>query len=155
MSRFPDLDQGELSLSLHVHEIMKEKSICQASFLGGYMKQKSALVLMFTIPLVMSAGEKRVNTVQKTASAKQVFRQPDFGPVCYPGDPCGPQSHLLPATLNAFIGPVCFPGDPCGSKPGTIYRPALFGPVCFPGDPCGSRPGGIVLGQAETTLDSF
>ena len=38
------------------------------------------------------------------------------GPVCLPGDPCGPQPMTTEFRLGGFKlnGPVCLPGDPCG-----------------------------------------
>jgi hypothetical protein len=74
-----------------------------------------------------------------------------LGPVCYPGDPCGPQPGQGMTHIAFLVGPVCYPGDPCG-QPGQVMTDtaSLLGPVCYPGDPCG-RPGGsqILLGIAS------
>ena len=95
---------------------------------------------MFVVVVLMAAvavyGSDR--SVQPMGFDGQHFA----GPVCLPGDPCGPWpggAGNLPthgtATGQSFMGPVCYPGDPCG-WPGVIQE-LSNGPVCYPGDPCG------------------
>jgi hypothetical protein len=140
------------------------------------MKKRIVVVLVLLALFLASGGAVgRVSTESTLAADRPAMAALEFadivhlaGPVCYPGDPCGPQSPSGPAHLG---GPVCYPGDPCGPQglpdiktlnlAGTVCYPGdpcgwpqlanLGGPVCYPGDPCGpqrpSRSGN--LGEAK------
>jgi hypothetical protein len=110
----------------------------------------AALFLFFAPVAIFAAQSTMTNTYEITAGLGQAGASTveRMGPVCFPGDPCGPgriQFHHDPM----FLGPVCYPGDPCGWP----QRTGMAGPVCFPGDPCGPQPGqllknvGFVMGR--------
>jgi len=94
----------------------------------------AALFFIFASVWVFAAESNMTTNHEITAG---------FGPVCYPGDPCGQPGQVMADTAS-LLGPVCYPGDPCGSHPGgseiLFGITSLIGPVCYPGDPCGSKP---------------
>jgi hypothetical protein len=91
----------------------------------------AALFFIFASVWVFAAQSNMTTTHEITAGLR---------PVCFPGDPCGPQPMKL--SRNVLLGPVCYPGDPCGPQPGQGMADIVFllGPVCYPGDPCGPHP---------------
>jgi hypothetical protein len=96
----------------------------------------AALFFIFASVWVFAAESNMITNHEITAG---------FGPVCYPGDPCGPQPGQGLTGIALPVGPVCYPGDPCGWPSTVGYEPFnrahSFGPVCYPGDPCGPQPG--------------
>ncbi|HEY6249304.1 MAG TPA: hypothetical protein VI685_05055 [Candidatus Angelobacter sp.] len=103
--------------------------------------KRSIIVVLVLMAAIAVYGTER--SAQSVSSEARFFG----GPVCLPGDPCGPdaaRSTVMPNVLEIEKrgGPVCYPGDPCGAG----GRPELQvasdskkfgGPVCYPGDPCG------------------
>lgn len=88
------------------------------------------VVLLFMAGISVYGSDRSVQSMG--------FDGQDFaGPVCLPGDPCGP----WPGGSERFAGPVCYPGDPCGSggatQPSRMINSESIARVCLPGDPCG------------------
>lgn len=107
--------------------------------------ERRIFVVLLLMAAVAACGSDRF--IQPMGFDGQHF----VGPVCLPGDPCGPWPGANPLALGPrvsvenFSGPMCFPGDPCGSGLSSAYLLQgasgigdFSGPMCFPGDPCGS-----------------
>jgi hypothetical protein len=103
----------------------------------------AALFFIFASVWVFAAESNMTTNHEITAG---------FGPVCYPGDPCGPQPSQGLTDIAFLVGPVCYPGDPCGQPGQVMADTASLGPVCYPGDPCGSHPGGSEILFGITSL---
>lgn len=112
------------------------------------MERRIFAVLVLMAAVAAYSSDRSVQQV-RAGEWRHVSSVETFGPVCYPGDPCG-WPGIFQGPLN---GPVCYPGDPCGPRPGAqgvVQRDAgsaerLNGPMCMPGDPCG--PGTIAVGS--------
>ena len=105
--------------------------------------KRSRFVVLLLMAAIAAYGSGSVGLVDADA---YYF----VGPVCYPGDPCGPGGIQISRSpdrsiVDDFSGPMCFPSDPCGPGGIRVYSLAkesvvgnFSGPMCFPGDPCGS-----------------
>jgi hypothetical protein len=116
----------------------RSRSSALSKKLGGNWTMRNtiaALFFVFASVSVFAAQSNMTTTHEITAGMS--------GPMCFPGDPCGPQPGQGMAD-GGLLGPVCYPGDPCGWPSTEGYEPFnrahSFGPLCFPGDPCGPQP---------------
>jgi hypothetical protein len=115
------------------------------------MQKRIVVVLVLLALFLASRGAMGiVSTESRVASAKPALAALEFsditslagpvsehlnGPVCVPGDPCGPQRPSMPAILN---GPVCLPGDPCGPQRPLDWAD-MHGPMSVLATPLGQQ----------------
>jgi hypothetical protein len=163
--------------------IRRSRSSGLSKKLGGNWKMRNtiAALFLFFAPVAIFAAPPDETMTQEVVGG---LRYVHMGPVCFPGDPCGPQPRQLLKDIGFVmglacprgdscgwspvawqelyapansIGPVCFPGDPCGPHQTTVLVrdiESFIGPVCFPGDPCGPRPA-ISPMQSKTEWERY
>ena len=88
------------------------------------MRNTIAALFFFVASVWVFAAQSNSITTHEIAAGfgqSEVGTVERIGPVCYPGDPCGPQPGQGMMDIAFLVGPVCYPGDPCGPHPRQGY----------------------------------
>lgn len=77
------------------------------------MKKQTLLIATLMSITALAIQPALTSTAKPLAASSMALFD---GPMCLPGDPCGPGAIRSTAALNVTLsdGPMCFPGDPCG-----------------------------------------
>jgi hypothetical protein len=79
------------------------------------MTKKLVVMLVFVAVITLTVGKGSQSIAMPNARGFN-------GPMCVPGDPCGPHQRkdmgVSPTIVSAIVsnGPMCVPGDPCGPQ---------------------------------------
>jgi len=83
------------------------------------MQKRIVVVSMLVALFLASGGATGLVSMESRSAENHALAALEFsdianlaGPVCFPGDPCGPQR----PSGSGLAGPVCYPGDPCGPQ---------------------------------------